>query len=140
MRYLTGKAGGQADQTLVILLKQSVVDARHVVKALGEAERHQLDQILVAGVVFAEEDHVVIALVGAFFEPRLRRDIDLAADNGMDALLLTGAVKVDHAVHDAVVGDGKRRKPLPLGGRGYLADTAGTVQQAVFGMNMQMRK
>ena len=136
LRYLTGKAGGQANQSLVILLKQSVVDARLVVKALGEAERHQLDQILVAGVVFAEEDHVVIVLIGAFFEPRLRRDIDLAADNGMDALLLTGAVKVDHAVHDAVVGDGKRRKPLPLGGRGYLADTAGAVQQTVFGMDM----
>ena len=36
-RQLSRKAGGQADQALVILLQQLVVDARLGIKALGEA-------------------------------------------------------------------------------------------------------
>ena len=43
-----------------------------------------------------------------------RGDVHLAADDGLDALGLAGAVKVDRAVHHAVVGDGDRVLPQLL--------------------------
>ena len=54
----------------------------------------------------------------------------------MDTLFFTGAVKVDNTVHNPVVGYRKRRKPLPLSGRGYFLNTARAVKQAVFCMDM----
>ena len=136
LRHLARKARRKADKPLVVLFEQAVVDARLAVKALGKAERNQLYQVLIARVVLAEQHHVEIPLHGVFVKARLRRDVHLAADNGVYALFYAGAVKVDNAVHHAVVGYGKRRKPLPLGGRGYFADTARAVQQTVFGVNV----
>ena len=40
-----------------------------------------------------------------------RRDIDLAANDRLDSGSLGSAVKVDHAVHNAVVGNGNRILP-----------------------------
>ena len=65
-----------------------------------------------------------------------RGDVHLAADDGLDALGLAGAVKVDHAVHHAVVGDGAGGLPHRLDELGEVADTACAVEQAVFGMDM----
>ena len=45
---------------------------------------------------------------------RPRRDIDLAADDGLHARRLRRLVKVNCAVHDAVVGDGNRVLPQLL--------------------------
>ena len=67
---------------------------------------------------------------------RARSDVHLAADDGLDALGLAGAVKVDHAVHHAVVGDGAGGLPHRLDELGEVADTARAVEQAVFGMDM----
>ena len=45
---------------------------------------------------------------------RSGRDIDLAADDGLHARRLRRLVKVNCAVHDAVVGDGDRVLPQLL--------------------------
>ena len=65
-----------------------------------------------------------------------RSDVHLAADDGLDALGLAGAVKVDRAVHHAVVGDGTGGLPHRLDELGEVADTARAVEQAVLGMDM----
>ena len=71
-----------------------------------------------------------------FVKPRLRRDIDLAADYRLYALFFLFSIKVDHAVHYAVVGDCQRIKAFLLCGGGNFADSACAVKQTVFGMNM----
>ena len=83
---------------------------------------------------------VPLAVYIAAVKARVRRKVHLAADDRVDALGFAGAVKVDHAVHDAVVGQ-------RAGGLSQLRhavhqafDAARTVQQAVFTMHMQMRK
>jgi hypothetical protein len=67
-----------------------------------------------------------------------RRYIDLTADDGFDPLGLAGAVKVDSAVHGAVVRDGTGSLSHFLHHPGQILDTAGTVQKAEFRMDMKM--
>ena len=94
---------------------------------------------MVAGVVLAKENHVVVFFKGiCLVEPRFRRDIYFAADDGVNTLLFAGAVKINHAVHDAVIGYCKGIKALLLRGGGDLLYAARAVEKAVFGMNMEM--
>ena len=54
---------------------------------------------MVAGVVLAKENHVVVFFKGiCLVEPRFRRDIYFAADDGVNTLLFAGTVKINHAV------------------------------------------
>ena len=81
---------------------------------------------------------MIIFFRGGLVKPRFGRDVDLAADDGMDPLFFARAVEIDHAVHHAVVGDGKGIKALALRRLRDLTDAARAVEQAVFGMNMKM--
>jgi hypothetical protein len=136
-RDLSRQAGGKADQALVMLFKQLVVDPRFGVKALGKAAGNKLDKVLIAREVLAEQNHMVVFVVArGFAKARLGRDVDLAADDGLYPLFFAGAVKVDHAEHYAVVGDSERIKTLLLCGGGDPVDPARAVKQAVLGMNM----
>ena len=64
------------------------------------------------------------------------RHIDLAADDGPDALGKAGLIEGHRPVHDAVVGDGEGGLPQLLGALGDRVDAAGPVQQGVLGMHM----
>ena len=49
-------------------------------------------------------------------------------------------IEIDHAEHGAVVGDGQAFHAQLLGAGNQVADAGGSVQQAVFRMNVQMCK
>ena len=66
----------------------------------------------------------------------LGRHVDLAADDGLDALRLAGPVEVNDAVHNAMVRDGAGGLPHGLHHAGQVLDAAGAVQEAVFRMDM----
>ena len=68
------------------------------------------------------------------------RHIDLAADDGLDARGLGGLVKIDAAVHNAVVRNGDGILSQLLDPVHELVDPAGAVQQAVFRMDMKVYK
>ena len=138
LRYLAREAAGETDKPLGMLMQQRPVDARLDIEALGEGHADKVAEIFVALLVFAQEDQVRIVVVYAVLlvghVPR--RDIDLTADYGLDALGLTGLIERDRAVHDAVVGYCKRRLPQLLRLADKLFDAAGSVQQGIFGMHM----
>ena len=73
-------------------------------------------------------------------EPGARRDIHLTAENGPDPFPARRLIKIHHAVHDAVIGDGDRLLPKLTGTANQPLDTAGAVEQAVFTVHMQMDK
>ena len=135
-------AGGHADKALAVPAQKLHIDARLHVKALGERGRDHMDEFFVAGHVLAQQDEVRVPLAVdvAAVKARMRRQIHLAADDRMDPLGLAGAVKVDHAVHDAMVGQRARGLPQLCHTVHQLFDTAGAVQQAVFAVDMQMCK
>ena len=71
-------------------------------------------------------------------KPRAGGHIDLAPDDGVNALRFTGSVKIDGAVHHAVIRDGAGSLPHLLDALRQVADAAGAVQKAVFRMYMQV--
>ena len=134
------KAGRQADQALVVLGEQLIIDAGAVIKAPGEGLAVQVHQVFVARLVFAQEDQVAVFALGIDLFVHVGAHVHFAADHGMDALCLAGLVKIDRAVQHAVVRDGAGVHAQRLQALGQLADAAGAVQQAVFAVQVQVRK
>ena len=87
------------------------VDARFVIVAADVGVGDEFDEIFVAGFVFGEENEVIVNVFAAgaafLFETRTGRDVNFAADDGLDAFGADGLIEIDRAVEDAVVGDGE---------------------------------
>lgn len=103
-RNVAREAGRQRDEPFVPLREQVHVDAGLVVVALDEPGRAELDEVLIALLVFAQE-HQVRVFAGdlGLVKAAALGDVDLAPDDRVNARLLAGLVEVDHAVHHAVV-------------------------------------
>ena len=113
-RHLAREAGGERDDSLVVPLKNLPVDARLVIEALRKARRDDLHEILIAEIVFREENQMEIAVVGdisAFLKAAARRNIDLAAEDRFDPLREGLFIEIDASEHHAVIGN--RRSGLP---------------------------
>ena len=139
-RQVARKAGGEGDEAAGVFFQQFVVHARAVVKAAREALGDEAGEVFVALVVLAEQNEVGILAKGGLLFVHVRADVHLAADDGMDARVLAGAVKVHHAVHHAVVGDGAGVHAQLLQARHEGLDGAGAVQEAVFRVQVQVCK
>ena len=142
LRNVPGEAAGQTDKPLRVLVQQLPVDTRLAVKAADERLGHEAAEVVVARLVAAQKNEVGVRRVEAVFPPlqRARRDVHLAADDGLYPRLATGAVERDSAVHDAVVGHGKRCLSQLLGAERQRRDTTRAVKQAVFAVDMKMNK
>ena len=140
-RHLGGRATGQADQAGAELFQQPLVDAGAIVKAVNVGLGNQLHQVAVAGVVAGQQHQVVgAALRRVLVQPALVGDVDLAADDGLDARVAAGRVEVDHPVEGAVIGDRQGVHAQLPGPRHQVGDTADAVEHTVFGMNVKVSK
>ena len=94
-RNLACQTGRQGDQALAVLPQQGKVHAGLAVKALQEAHGDQVAQVAVARFVFAQQDQMARVIVHAVDAVcyGARRNIDLAADDGLDALGLCSTIK-----------------------------------------------
>ena len=142
LRDLAGQTAREADQPLGVLVQQLPVDARLDIKALGEARGHEIAEIAVALFIPTQQNEVGIFVVGAVLlaVAAARRDIDLAADDGLDTRGLAGLIEGHRAVHDAVVGDGQRLLPELGSAFGHAVDPARAVEQGVFTVDMKVYK
>ena len=145
LQDLAGQTGREADDPLAVLLDQLVVDAGTVVLALHPGDGVELHQVVVALVVHGQQDQVVPVapvalahfLVGAV-GVALRVDVELAADDRLDAGLLAGLVEVDGPEHVAVVGDGQRPHARRQRLLHVVLDLGGAVEQRVVGVVVQV--
>ena len=141
LRDLTGQTGRQADQSLVILLQQLLIDAGLGVKALHKRGRYHFDKVFVTGLIFAQQDQMVIAIdLVHLIKAGAGGNIDFAADNRLDARLFSRLVKLHTAVHNAMVRAGNSGLSALFYALHQLVDAAGTVQKAVFRMDVQMNE
>ena len=125
----------------MMLRKQLLINARLGVKAFGKACGHHFDQIFVAGFVFTQQDQVAVAVNAVhLIKASAGRNINLTADDRLDARRLGSVKKRNAAIHNTVVSDGTGRLPHLLEPVKHPVDAAGAVQQAVLGMHMQMGK
>ena len=142
-RDLSGKAGGRGDNSFVELAQQIQVHTRFVVKSLCEGPADDLHQIRVSGIVLRQQNEVVIPVLPVALltvKARTGRDIDLAADDRLDARRFRGLIKVNHAVHHAVVGNGRGCHAEFFDTADILGDLVGSVQERILRVDVQMRK
>ena len=138
--HASGQAGRQGDDAFAVGRQKLAVHAGFIVEARLIGFGNDLDQVLVAGLVLREQDQVALVLVehGVLVEAGAGGRIDLAADDGLDALLFALFVELHAAEHDAVVRDGQRLHAQFLGAGDELVDARSAVQQTVFGMYVKM--
>ena len=141
LRDLARQTGRKADQSLVVLLQKLLIHAWLGIKALHKTGRDHFDQVLIAGLVFAQQDQMVVAVYSIYLiKAGAGGNIDFAPDDGLDTRLFSGFIKLHTAVHHAVVGAGNGGLSALLHPLHQLVDTTGAVQQAVFRMDMQVGK
>ena len=139
-RNLARKACGKRDQPLVVRTQQLGIHARFAVKPFRKAFGYKGDQILIALLVFTQKNQVIRPCLAALglFKSRTRGNVDLTADNGLDACFFARFIKLHHTVHSAVVGNGDSVVSAFGSACGDIRNTACAVQQTVFAVQMQV--
>ena len=137
---IAAQAGRERDQAFGMARQQVFIDARLVIETVQVTGGDQLDQVAVAGLVFAQQHQMVVAVGIALDGLPLLRDVHFAADHRMDAVLLGLVVELDRAEQVAVVGHGHGGHLLLLHLLHQLRDLAGSIEQRVVGVAMQMNK
>ena len=134
---LAGHTGRKRHQAVGAAVKHFFVDARLVVKAVEPAAAHQMHEVAVADGILRQKNEVmphsgeVGCLVGV-----IAGDIDFAADDGRNAHVLAGGIKIGGAEKVAVIGNGGRGHAERLGLLRQIGDPDGAVEEAEFGMAM----
>ena len=127
----------------MVLPKQLFVHTRPVVKALYKTKRNDLHQIGVALIVFRQQNQMVIPILITSDLPvkaGIGCYIDLAAEDRIDPGRFCLPVKIDHTIHDAMIGDRRTVHTELLDPGHILFNFIRTVQQTVLCMDMQMCK
>ena len=135
-----------AIKSVLVRGENFLVNARLVIIALQMRGGRELDEIFVAGFVLRQQAEMMINVAsaagaaGLLFQPAARRDINLAADDRLDALFARRLVKINDAVHRAVVGDGERGKFQLMRLVHQPVQPAGAIEQRILGVQMKMDK
>jgi hypothetical protein len=117
----------------------SLADAGLAIEAMERSLGGDADEVAVAFFVGGQDKEVIVVVSfagGAVV--LLLRDVEFAAEDWLDAGFFRGVKEVDGAVDVAVVGHGDRF--LAQGGDafGELGEVAGSVEEGVFGVEMEV--
>ena len=105
LRNNARQTGAQSNNPLVIFPEQFHIHPRFIVKAFRKSPGYQLHQIMVACIILRKKHQMIvfIVLLTGLVKPGIRRNIDLASDDRTDACGLRRPVKINHAVHHAMI-------------------------------------
>ena len=138
LRHFAAQARRAADQPLVVLFDQLLVDTRLVIESLGKRVGDHLAEVVIAFEVLGQQDQVVAGLLVLVLLETVFHHVDLAAQNRLDPGVRGGVVKVLDAVHVAVVGNGDGVHAEGLGPLDERLDGGGAVEDRILGMYVQM--
>ena len=139
---LACKAGRETDQALAVLTEQVQINTGTDIKALHIGLRHHIGEVAITRLVLAQQHQMTglrIELV-LLIKAGAPRHIHLAAHDGLDALGFAGAIKVDHTVHGAVIGNSAGALPHLFDQLGQVTDAAGSVKQTIFCMDVEVNE
>lgn len=123
----------------MVLLQQLLIHTRLGVEALDKGGRNQLGKVFIACLVLAQQDQMIVPIdLVHLIKAGAGGHIDLTADDWLDARLFGRLVKLHTAVHHTVVGAGNGSLTALLHPIHQLVNAAGTVQQTVFCMDMEV--
>ena len=132
----------QANQALCVGGNGIPIRPGFHVKSVNIRLTDNVAQIVVSGFVFAQQNQMGVLIVHTVHPVRgiPRCNIDLAPDDRVNALRLTLPEKIHGAVHDAMIRNCQCCLTHLLCPGNQLRNPAGTVQQRIFTMYMQMSK
>ena len=143
LRHRAVKTRGRRDEPLGVFLQQVPVDAGFVVEALQMTLADKGEEVPIALLVHGEKELVIkphgsVARGRRPVEPAPLGDVELAPEDGFDAVLKRLLVKLDGAEEVAVVGDGQGGQLLGLRLLHQGVEPVGPVQQTVLGVKMKV--
>ncbi len=104
---LAGKAAGEADEAFAVFGEEIFADAGLAIEAMERRFAGEADEVAIACFVFGEDDEVVVGVAfGSAAVVFVFADVELAAEDGLEALLVHRIKEVNCAVDVAVVGHG----------------------------------
>ena len=109
------------------------------VEAMKRGFTGEADEVAVALFVFSEHEEVVVA-AGEFAMIVGLGEVELAAEDRLDVLLLHGVEEVNRAVDVAVVGHGRGGLADLIQVGGELVDVTGSIKERVIRMQMEVGK
>ena len=139
--HLSRQTCGKGDDPFVVPFQHLQIHPGLVVKALHISLGDDLHQVGVAGVVFGQQNQMIVPVISASalpVEAGARGHIHLTAQHRPDPGRIARTVKFDHAVHGAVVGDRRAVHAQLLHPGHIFFDFVGPIQKAVFRMGMKM--
>ena len=151
---LPGQTRARGDEAFGVRGEEGLVGPRLVVESARVGVGDDVAEIVIADIVFREQDQMVSLDVGdravALFAAA-GSHIGFASDNRLELGFFHRVVKFEASSHDAVIGDRARlhagvfdrgdEVKLSFGVLEFRpGDRAGAVQQAVIGMQMKMNK
>ena len=140
-RNLARKAGRKRNYTLVIFSKQFFIYSWLLIESVNKSGRNKLNKIFISGVVFAKKNKVITPIkLMLFAETRAVGNINFASDYRFYIIFLCFFIKINNAVHNAVVGYGNGILSKLTDSRHKALYAAGAVKKAVFGVEMKMYK
>ena len=127
----------------MVLLQDLIIHTGAVIIPFRKSTGHNLHQVLVTKIILGQKNQMVVAVLPLAkfpIETGTRGNVDLTSQNRFDPDLFCLLIKINHAVHHAMVRDGKTVHPKFFRPGKKLLNLAGTIQQTVFCMYMQMGK
>ncbi len=142
LRYLAGQTCRKSDQSLMMFGQELEIDPWTIIESLGKTLGDQTVQIDKALLILGQKYQMMrLPILRALLQKSTARsDITFAPEDRMDPLLLHNAKKIDRSVHHSMVGDGTGRHAEFFKLSCQIPNTDRSVQEAVFGMEMQMGK
>ena len=136
--YLSRKAGRQGNDSLMVFFQNFVVHSGLIVIALGEAQGHQLHQVMIACIIFRKKHQMIVSGLSLLDKTLLHgtTQIDFRTQNRMNPLLLCLFIKVNDTVHNPMVCKGNGVHPQLLHPGNHLRNLSGAVQQTIAAMYM----
>ncbi len=134
-----GETAGEADETFGVLREECLRDARLAIEAVQGGFAGETDEVAVASFVFGEDEEVVVLVFverGAVVV--VLADVEFAAEDRLDGLLLHGVEEVDCAKDVAMVGHGGGGLADFAEVAGEFVDIAGAVEERVVGVKMKV--
>ena len=113
-----GHTAAQAEDALVVLLEQFLVDTRLEVEPFQVGRRGHFEQVLEPGAVLAQQRQMVagfLHVAGRFLPPAAGGDVRLVADDRLQTGVFGFLIELQRTVQIAVVGQRQRVHPVVLG-------------------------
>ena len=141
-RDLTVKASAQGDQAFAAIGKNLLVHPGLVVETLQMSRGNESTKIMVSLTVLCQQDQVEHPPLasGALVKPAPASNIELAPDDRLDAGLVRLFIKLDNAIHRAMISDGHGIHPVGSNPLQKRVDADCSVKEAILRVDMEVDK